>query len=422
MLLAVIPIVEADDNGGPPLGSMVPRPFAPNIGSAGALRVEMEGLVGGGIDSEVAQLENDNIRGGNTAAYNQSQLSQERKFFETINKYGGVALHTLLNRVPSNYSNGTIIDYHFFNAVGGNKDDDKKWTLNKCLSLCAIKYVLVGGSAERRGLPLQPNSFVQHMKLLFYVLNSKGIKFDFVKDFNKKGEFHGLVITVWEKARSIDSSFGTKPNEAQFMEDSDKRVMEALREGVFDLDKAQDLLEVVMYIIGRYCALRGNKEQHELKTEHVFLGRYSNEDASEDLCGLRYVGIWMPWSKTVKLSFKKTVASDKKKALITVVENLQLGIVNPYPILVKYLSHLHPDSERFISKPCDSDARMAEYKKEYPTKDVLYYPSIHSIPNYNIGRNKITAFQKGFAQRCGAAKLEQMHWTRPSEVVYYHCS
>jgi hypothetical protein len=93
--------------------------------------------------------------------------------------------------------------------------------------------------------------------------------------------------------------------------------------------------------------------------------------------------------------------------LVTIVENLQIGILNPYPILVKYLSFLHPESERFLCKPCNSVVRLAEYKDKYSEKDVLFYPSVISMPNYNIGRNKVTAYQKKIAQRCGAPNWNQ---------------
>ena len=398
---------QADNGGGPQLGSRVPRKIAPKPGSAAAIRDEMEGMVGGGLDSDIAAVENSNDRGGNSTEYEKSKFAQEAKFFETIRKYGGTGLQQLLHREPADYSGGTLIDYRFFNVVGGEKDADKKYILNKCLVLCAVKYVVTTGPIPQRGKPLQPSSFENYMKKLFYVLKEKGVKYWFKTDFNANGEFHGLTISVWEEARAKDPLFGSKPNEAQFMEDSDKRVLEAVHQGEFDLDNPKDLLEIVMYLVGRFCALRGSKEQHQLLATQVFLGRYSTDNSSEDLCGLRYVGIWIPWSKTVQLSFKSVTASAKNKALVTIVENLQPGILNPYPVILKYLSQLHPETEKFFSKPCDSDMRMEEYKTKYPDKDIKYFPSQKSIPNYNLGRSTITKLQKEVAFRCGAPNWER---------------
>ena len=148
--------------------------------------------------------------------------------------------------------------------------------------------------------------------------------------------------------------------------------------------------------------LRSNpmKEYYNITMKEVYMGRFSSDEVSEDVRGLKYFAIYVPWSKTVQASLKTPVASDKKKALLTVVEDKSAGIMDPYPYFHDYVSLLHPETERFISKPCHSEKNLREFKKAYPNRTIWYYPA-GSIANYNIGVGKIPHFFKNFAKLCG---------------------
>jgi hypothetical protein len=69
-------------------------------------------------------------------------LARERQFFDTITKYGGKTLAQLTVIVSADYSVGRKKDFAFYNVVGGVKTQDKQWLLNKCLVICAIKWVV----------------------------------------------------------------------------------------------------------------------------------------------------------------------------------------------------------------------------------------------------------------------------------------
>ena len=127
---------------------------------------------------------------------------------------------------------------------------------------------------------------------------------------------------------------------------------------------------------------------------------FSADEVSEDIRGLKYFAIYVPWSKTVQASLKNPVASDKKKALLTVVEDLEAGIMNPYPYLLEYLTRLHPETERWLSKPCTSSKNIREWKKQYPDRTIWYYPAA-GIANHNIGIGKIPFLFQDFARLCG---------------------
>jgi len=94
--------------------------------------------------------------------------------------------------------------------------------LNKCLILFRMKAVSLSG--ERKGSVLEPRAVQHYTKLLFYVFNPKGIKYNWKKDFWKKGEFHGVMVQLWDDIRKIDPLFGTGRNQAHFDEEADEKI------------------------------------------------------------------------------------------------------------------------------------------------------------------------------------------------------
>jgi hypothetical protein len=370
---------------------------------ATALRNEMEATGNGnGMDFEVFEAEATCQRGQNTTGYEYKKAQREIYFFDTIHKYGGNSLGQLTKKVPSDYSGRRTEDFSFYNIVGGPKNHDKHFLLNKCLVVCAVKWVVRKGSPDKIGKPLQPGSLRSYFQELFSTFKDKGVQYKYDVDFNHKGGFHGVVIEKWEAYRKIDPTFGTKPNEAQFMPDSDKRVRTAIEKGILDQNNPAHLRLIVMYFVGRYCALRGNKEYHDLLIDHIYLGRFTGDEGDEEHRGQLYVGIWVPWSKAHQLTFKKVVAQDKKKALLVIVENRAAGIMNPYPYFLRYLSQLHPEGKKFIAKPCFVDSHLKEWRKQWPEKDITFFPYDPNCANHNVGINSIPTLFKTFARLCGA--------------------
>jgi hypothetical protein len=153
-----------------------------------------------------------------------------KRWFQTIADHGGDILKSLLVQVPANYNNGRTRDYAFFNILGGEKDYEKTLILNKCCILCGMKWLCLSG--PNKGQALSPISFTKYMSIIFNEFRVKrDMAYDFKKDFNDKGQFHGVMITNWNKIRQNDPKFGTKQHQAQFDWEADSKIREAIKKG-----------------------------------------------------------------------------------------------------------------------------------------------------------------------------------------------
>jgi hypothetical protein len=111
------------------------------------------------------------------------------------------------------------------------------------------------------------------MKLLGYDLNKKGLLYNYKLDFNDQGQFHGLVISIWEEQRKIDPTFGTARNRAHAPPDLLQRVCDAIKIGKLKpMTDAHHLQWLVEFGNGVFCGLRGQKEHVELPMDHVIRG------------------------------------------------------------------------------------------------------------------------------------------------------
>ena len=134
--------------------------------------------------------------------------------------------------VPAKYCDGRQVDYRFYNIVGGEKTHEKRVIMNKCLILFGMKAVALSG--DRKGQFLEPMGFQCYAKILFYSFKAKGVLFRWESDFWKKGEFHGVMIQLWDDIRKVDPLFGTGRNQAHFDEDADEKVRQAIVSGKLD--------------------------------------------------------------------------------------------------------------------------------------------------------------------------------------------
>ena len=117
-----------------------------------------------------------------------------------------------------------------------------------------------------------------------------------------------------EEERKKDPTFGTKPNEAQFMDDSNKRVKKALEEKIIDpYNKADHLLMLCLYFTGRHMALRGMKEYYDISIKEVYLGRFSADEVSEDIRGLKYFAITYHGPRLLKRHSRIQLLPTRKK-------------------------------------------------------------------------------------------------------------
>ena len=62
-------------------------------------------------------------------------------------------------------------------------------------------------------------------------MSSKTKQCDWKKDFDKRGEFQGAMITLWDAIRKDDPLFGTSRHAAKFDEQADEKIRIAIKEG-----------------------------------------------------------------------------------------------------------------------------------------------------------------------------------------------
>jgi len=361
-------------------------------------------FAGSGLAAEELALASNTEPGKNTKNYDESKLSVERQFFDTLMTYGGKSMEPLLAMVDIDYGNGIIKDYAFYRLLGGDKSPDKTKYLEAALILCAVKWKCIRGANKDK--PLQPNSFEKEIQKLFYIFKEKGIQYNYKKDFNSRGGFHGVVIQKWTNIRKNDALFGTNSKKTQpDMKYLDK-IVEALRNGTINLDDADDLRSMALFILGYYCGLRGSQEHTELAMAMVVSGEYSLEDGGEDLAGLKYIGISVPFHKARQLQLGKTSLPSDAMRVHSVAEDPTNSVFCPFKILTKYLSHCHPNTLKVYAKVATPNQRK-QFNATHPGNgDIWYCASGTSATNW--GRNQVSKCFVSLAKRVGCKNPEAM--------------
>jgi hypothetical protein len=343
------------------------------------------------LEDDESDLINNCKRGKNEKKYSQRQLSLEKKWFNTIEEYGGKTLAPLLQIVPMNHDNGASEDYAFYNIVGGEKTHNKHSIMNSCLMLMTVKWKVEAG--KDAGNPLQPSSFAQYMKVLFYLFSDKGIQYKHDKDFNRIGEFHGVLIDKWNAIREKDPSYGIGKNKARVDPDFVNMFIKAIKDGVLKpYENREDLLRSIIFINGYYLGLRGASEQSDLLMCNVYAGVYQREDG-DDIAGLRWCGVKVPFSKTSKLNLKHTKIKANQDVLLTFVEDSTHDCWDSYDVYMFYLYVVHPEAERVLCRPCRvSKARLYDESSRYSEecgKDIWFCPSKINGGNGAVGHNTV---------------------------------
>jgi hypothetical protein len=185
----------------------------------------------GGMDlPEDAKATVQNCKCGKTQTkYLNNQEAVECRMFNTIQKYGGDTLKPLLEIVTCQHpTRKEVHDYAFYNHLKGLKTLAKHKILNQGFTTCALTWKSKNFGGKKS---LQPNSFIHYMKLLSYIFWQKGILYQFDKDFNVRGKFHGVAIDYWHKIHKDDPTFGMGVNVAEFVQDYDKHTHQIILEG-----------------------------------------------------------------------------------------------------------------------------------------------------------------------------------------------
>ena len=269
------------------------------------------------------------------------------RWFMTIKVHGGEIMQHLLKMEPANYCQGKKQDFAFFNLVGGPKSADKTIILNKCLTLCGMKWLCLNGKAK--GTPLAPVSFTKYMGYIFHEFRKfHGLQYDFKKDFDGKGQFHGMIVQHWNKCRQIDPTFGTKNHKAKFDWEADEKIRAALKDGRLQpFQNPLHLQYIIVYILGRFYLFRGGKEMAEVNHQDTYGGIYGREHG--ELAGNEYEAFHLPEDKMNRLGLDNPLALTKEDKVLEIMEN-------PYdPLCVVavtrfYKERCHPDAVKFLPR------------------------------------------------------------------------
>jgi len=361
-------------------------------------------LQGSALNDEELAFIDGTANGKNKKKYEETKLSLERRFIQTVKDFGGSRMAPYLVKEWMDHGNGPVQDYALYRLCGGDKTPTKKQVLEYCLILCAMKWQCESGT--NKGKPLQPCSFNTMMKQLSYVWKDKGIEFNFAKDFNHAGGFHGVLIKRWNEIRKADPLYGTHPNKSKADMQYTKKLVEAIGNGTIDLNDPRHLQLVVTFILGYFIGLRGSQEHVDLMMAMTESGVYTVEDGGVDLAGLEYFGVRIPYHKANQLKLGNTSLPVEAMKLHTVAEDASNEVFDPVAIVKKYLDHCHPKATKFYAKVA-TKTQIASYVKEYG-KDVWYCPSSPATSNYNLGPSKLRSNHKELAKLCGCKDWEQM--------------
>jgi len=395
------------------------------------------------LSEEQRALINDCNRGSISAESIRSKARLKKRVEETIRQHGSEDMVRLLigKKVPVKYNGMRVgeefLDYPMYNILHGEKTPQKKTILNKVLTLCAVTWKNEAGPVNKRGAPHEPVTFEKYMKDVFSQYRDMGIRYEFKKDFNEKGEFHGVLIDLWNKWKKDHDKFATGDQQAHIDSGAHEMLLEKIQDGSFDLDDPEHLLWAVMYIFGRYCAFRGVDDHLKRKVSDLRKGVYSENDGP-DLAGREWRGVQVERSKTMLLKLGKTKLPKNQEIVLSFIAEPESPF-NPVEVVDKYVSHLHPLSDLLYAYPLDSpmdraqalkDAKMdvmehnakctrEEDKIEIKDWDIWYKRTkqVGKVPSKdkkrmvkapgNIGKNAIPAIFKKIAKLIGVKDFEK---------------
>jgi len=361
----------------------------PNIAAELANQMRAHGFAGLS-EEDKKHIENSKDEGKNTKKYNNTQESLEKRFMDTLTAYGGIELlKSLGNEMvpnPHDLSEQSPLDYKFYSVVGGSKSADKHKIMNDSLVLCAMKWNKKSG--KNKGKQHEPSTFAKYMDQLSYVFKEKGVQYSYSIDFNKKGQFHGILKKKWAEARKQNPKFGTAPNKARVEQALFRKFISAIRNNdITPYTNPEHLCICVIFILGFYCGLRGSKEHIDLSIDDIYIGEYQDEDG-EDLVGLKWAGVRVPFSKVGQLNLKNTKVKEQNDIVLTFVEDPVHDCWDPFQVFCFYLDKCHPQAKKFYARIIRSGGDEAQRLAKAFGKDIWYAESGTGRTNWNMGPTK----------------------------------
>lgn len=385
----------------PPPARVQVNPYATSLAYRINEQMNRDGLgVNAELTTEELNAAEDTNDGSTSAAHLRACQTAERKVFDTIRKYGNQAMQQLIELVACWYNPTGPADFAFFNIVGGPKQPAKRLILNKILVLCALKWKRLDNHK-----PYQPNVFSKYMDRAFSQFKTKNVLYDYKKDFNNAGEFAGVVHKLWKKIRMVDPTFGVNPNRKRVSSDFLRLLRKAIREKIINIyTDAEDALDMMIFVNGFYCGLRGREEHANLAVAAIVGGTYTFDQGGEDMEGLEYAGLNLPWHKAQQLKLTKTSLPPETKTNITYCEDPEDADFCPVKFTRFFRARCHPQAEKFYAAILATQNQRSEYRQQYPENEIgiWYRPSsFKEDKSGNLGHNMIGNRMKKFAKKCG---------------------
>ncbi|MFY7882254.1 MAG: hypothetical protein ACOVR6_08160 [Fimbriimonas sp.] len=329
----------------------------------------------------------------NTFRYGKSKEGIEKRFFDTIEQYGGDDLKKLVEVTVRKQ----IPERRFYVVLRGRRNEHKRIILSKCLLLIAIKWRNM--SKRDFGKHYQPDTWSTMLRTLFAIFRAKGITFKHTRDFNGNGEFHAVLKRQWENEVNKDPQFATGIRTSSPDLDADWKIREKYNAKEFDpfstsdgTSAYQDRLHYAVFILGRYWLLRGKKEIAFLLWSQVkFLSSIDNGKV------VQFVEVVQHFDKGRPLNLKNTTARSVDDIAPRIYPNDNDPLC-PVKFLTFFRSLCSPEQERVLCKPYSTEQR-----KKY-TRNKLPYLYNHNLV---LGEHSVVTATKEFAERMGFEDWER---------------
>jgi hypothetical protein len=166
----------------------------------------------------------------NTKQYEKNRNGVKARFFDTLEKFGGEMLRPLMLFAMDGFKKNRL----FYIKLRGEKMQEKRFILNQCLLLIALKWRNSRGATKNYGKHLQPSTWETKLKYLFSVFRKKNIQYNYATDFNGDGEFHAVLAAQWGKERSLDPTFASRVGTSTIDMEADQKLHEKFSAGEFN--------------------------------------------------------------------------------------------------------------------------------------------------------------------------------------------
>jgi len=199
----------------------------------------------------------------NTKQYEKNRNGVKARFFDTLEKFGGEMLRPLMLFAMDGFKKNRL----FYIKLRGEKMQEKRFILNQCLLLIALKWRNGRGATKNYGKHLQPSTWETKLKYLFSVFRKKNIQYNYATDFNGDGEFHAVLAAQWGKERSLDPTFASRVGTSTIDMEADQKLHEKFSAGEFNpfstnvtAEAYEHRRKYLIYVLGRFFLLRGRNE------------------------------------------------------------------------------------------------------------------------------------------------------------------